>query len=76
MDIKGGIDIKSSAKIFMNVLNGDGSNDQENVVCANASLAIAISKKISILDAYEEAKESIKSGKALKCFNNLVNIMK
>ena len=76
VDIKGGIDIKSSAKIFMNVLNGDGSNDQENVVCANASLAIAISKKILILDAFEEAKESIKSGKALKCFNNLVNIMK
>ena len=76
LDIKGGIDIKSSSKIFMNVLNGDGSNHQENVVCANASLAIAISKEISILDAFEEAKESIKSGKALKCFNNLINIMK
>ena len=76
VDIKGGIDIKSSSKIFMNVLNGDGSNHQENVVCANASLAIAISKEISILDAFEEAKESIKSGKALKCFNNLINIMK
>ena len=76
LDIKGGIDIKSSSKIFMNVLNGNGSNHQENVVCANASLAIAISKEISILDAFEEAKESIKSGKALKCFNNLINIMK
>jgi len=76
LDIKGGIDIKSSSKIFMNVLNGNGSNHQENVVCANASLAISISKKISILDAFEEAKESIKSGKALKCFNNLINIMK
>ena len=76
VDIKGGIDIKSSSKIFMNVLNGNGSNHQENVVCANASLAIAISKKISILDAFKEAKESIKSGKALKCFNNLINIMK
>ena len=75
-DIKGGIDIKSSSKIFMNVLNGNGSSHQENVVCANASLAISISKKISILDAFEEAKESIKSGKALKCFNNLINIMK
>ncbi len=75
-DIKGGIDIKSSSKIFMNVLNGNGSNHQENVVCANASLAIAISKETSILDAFEDAKESIKSGKALKCFNNLINIMK
>ena len=76
LDIKGGMDIKSSSKIFINVLNGNGSNHQENVVCANASLAIAISKETSILDAFEDAKESIKSGKALKCFNNLINIMK
>ena len=30
----------------------------------------------SIQAAFEEAKESIKSGKALKCFNDLINIMK
>ena len=42
-NIRGGKDIESSSKIFMDVLNGEASNDQENVVCANASLAIAIS---------------------------------
>ena len=41
-NIRGGKDIESSSKIFMDVLNGEASNDQENVVCANASLAIAI----------------------------------
>ena len=60
----------------MDVLNGQASNDQENVVCANASLAIAISKNKSILEAFSIAKESIKSKSALKCFNNLINIMK
>jgi len=74
--ITGGKDIESSAKIFMDVLNGQASNDQENVVCANASLAIAISKNKSILEAFSIAKESIKSKSALKCFNNLINIMK
>ena len=75
-NIRGGKDIESSSKIFMDVLNGEGSNDQENVVCANASLAIAISKDISIIEAFDKAKESIKTKNALKCFNELINIMK
>ena len=75
-NIRGGKDIESSSKIFMDVLNGEASNDQENVVCANASLAIAISKDISIIEAFDKAKESIKTKNALKCFNELVNIMK
>ena len=75
-NIIGGKDIKSSSKIFIDVLNGKGSTDQENVVCANASLAIAISKNISIIEGFNEAKESIKTENALKCFNDLINIMK
>jgi len=75
-NIIGGKDIKSSSKIFIDVLNGKGSTDQENVVCANASLAIAISKDISIIEAFNQAKESIKTKNALKCFNDLINIMK
>lgn len=74
--ISGGKDIESSSKIFMNVLNGNASAEQENVVCANASLAIAISKNISIIEAFMNAKESIKTKNALNCFNNLINIMK
>ena len=75
-NIIGGKDIKSSSKIFMDVLNGKGSTDRENVVCANASLAIAISKDVSIIEAFNQAKESIKTKNALKCFNDLINIMK
>ena len=75
-NIIGGKDIKSSSKIFMDVLNGKGSTDQENVVCANASLAIAISKDVSIIEAFNQAKESIKTKNALKCFYDLINIMK
>ena len=75
-NIIGGKDIKSSSKIFMDVLNGKSSTDQENVVCANASLAIAISKDVSIIEAFNQAKESIKNKNALKCFNDLINIMK
>jgi len=73
--ISGGKNIESSSKIFMDVLNANASLEQENVVCANAALAIAISKNISIIEAFMIAKESIKTKNALKCFNNLINVM-
>ena len=75
-EIKGGVDIHSSSKIFMNVLNGTGTESQNNVVCANAGVAISISKGISISEGFEAAKESLKSSKALSSFNKLKEIMK
>ena len=60
----------------MNVLNGNGSDSQNNVVCANAGLAISTSRGISISEGFEAAKESLKSGKALNSFNKLKEIMK
>ena len=74
--IKGGVDIPSSSKIFMNVLNGNGSDSQNNVVCANAGLAISTSRGISLSEGFEAAKEALKSGKALNSFNKLKEIMK
>ena len=74
--IKGGKDVESSSKIFMSVLNGSGSNEQENVVCANASMAISLSKNVSIIEAFEISKESIKSKSALRCFEKLIELMK
>ena len=74
-EIKGGSDIPSSSKIFMNVLNGAGTKSQNNVVCANAGIAISISKNISIKEGFELAKESLISGKALDSFNKLKKIM-
>ena len=61
---------------FMNILNGTGSESQNNVVCANAGVAISTSKGISISEGFEAAKESLKSGKALNSFNKLKKIMK
>ena len=75
-EIKGGVDIPSSSEIFMNVLNGTGSESQNSVVCANAGVAISTSKGISISEGFEAAKESLKSGKALNSFNKLKEIMK
>src|SRR6056297_3249872 len=46
-EIAGGGSIESSADILMGILQGNGTEAQENVVCANAGMAIATSRNLS-----------------------------
>ena len=64
-DIVGGGSVEKSAQIFMNVLQGKGTEAQNNVVCANAGVAIATVEHIDIMNGFEKAKESLLSGKGL-----------
>ena len=70
-DIKGGDSIKSSAKIFMNILSGKGTKAQNQVVCANSAIAIATKMNISPKEGFEKAKESLVSGKAMQSLTQL-----
>lgn len=70
-EIAGGNSIENAAKIFMSVLSNKSTTAQQQVVCANAALAIKTVKNISLEEAYSEALESIKSGSALKVFKQL-----
>jgi len=73
-DIKGGETIEQSASIFMNIISGNGTEAQQNVVCANAALAIVTIEKCTVLDAFVKAKESLQSGKALEKLKKLQQI--
>ena len=75
-EIFGGNTVEQAAKIFVNIINGNGSEAQNNVVCANAGLAIATAKQISHMEGFELAKESLKSGKAKECLNKLIDLSK
>ena len=71
----GGETVEAAAKIFKSVLEGTGSEAQQNVVIANAALGIqCISPEKSLADCVAEARESLKSGKALKVLTKLINI--
>ncbi len=70
-EISGGETIEESAKIFIKVLEGLGTTSQNNVVCANAGIAIATLKNVSPKEGFEEAKESLLSGKGLKALKKL-----
>lgn len=73
-DIYGGKSIKESATIFMEILNGNGTIAQQNVVCANAGLAISVVEKTTHFEGFEKAKESLQSKKALKGFKKLLEL--
>ncbi len=71
-DLWGGKTVEDSAKIFLKVLQGEGSPAQNQVVLANAGLAIHCGKSISMEEGILAAKESLESGRALEKFKKLV----
>ncbi len=71
-DIYGGDTIESSAAIFKKVISGKGTEAQNNVVCANAGMAIATVKNLEPKAGFEHAKESLLSGKGLERLNKLI----
>ncbi|MBO6660370.1 MAG: anthranilate phosphoribosyltransferase [Roseivirga sp.] len=72
--IFGGETVKESAKIFENILKGEGTKPQNEVVIANAAMAIQCGKGVSSDDALGMAHESLESGKALKTFRKILEL--
>ncbi len=75
-DIFGGDTVESSAKIFTNIINGLGTEAQNNVVCANAGLAIATAKQIDHKQGFQLAKESLLKGEAKASLKTLIELSK
>lgn len=74
-EIEGGKTIEESAQMFTDIISGKGTEAQNNVVLANAAMAIATVTKCSPLEGFELAKESLFSGKGLKALNKLKDLM-
>jgi len=70
----GGDTVPEAAKIFSDILNGNGTSAQNDVVSVNAGLAIHCFKPTtSLIDCIAEANESLSSGNALNNFKKLLN---
>ena len=71
--IFGGNTKQDAARIFRNILEGNGTEEQNSVVLANAAMVLKTTGKFS---GYEDclflAKESLESGKALQSFRNIL----
>ncbi len=72
--IYGGDSVKSSADVFVNVLKGEGTEAQSNVVCANAGMAISVAQGITHEQGFEKARESLESGQGYASFKRLLEL--
>ncbi|NNF85621.1 MAG: anthranilate phosphoribosyltransferase [Winogradskyella sp.] len=71
-DIFGGNTVEDAANLFLSIIDGKGTESQNNVVCANAGLAIATTEQISHKEGFERAQESLLSGKAKESLTKLI----
>jgi len=72
-EIYGGSTVKDASEVFLKVLEGKGTKPQNEVVLANAAMALyCMDESQGIERCLERAAESLRSGAALKTFKNLV----
>lgn len=73
-EIYGGNSVDEAAKIFKNIIEGEGTEAQNNVVLTNAAFALKIiDANKSFETAFNEAKDSLFGGKAKQCLKKLVS---
>lgn len=73
--IQGGSTVPESADIFIKVLEAQGSSAQNQVVLANAAMALqTIQADKSFQDCYAQAEDSLMSLKALNSFKKLIDV--
>ncbi|HEU5289032.1 MAG TPA: anthranilate phosphoribosyltransferase [Cyclobacteriaceae bacterium] len=73
-DLSGGETVEESAKIFLNILEGKGTPQQNAAVVANAGMALyCANQKNGLENAIARAKEVLISGSAMKSFKALLN---
>ncbi len=73
-DIFGGNSVAEAAKIFKNIIEGNGTKAQNSVVLTNAAFALQIVESDKSFEtAFEDAKGSLFGLKAKECLNKLVN---
>jgi anthranilate phosphoribosyltransferase len=76
-DLNGGKSVPEAASLFTTILKGEGNTIQNNVLTANAQMAL---KCYFPSKSFEEcrgiASESLLSGRALKSFEKLIELQK
>lgn len=74
-ELHGGNSVEEASSIFLNILEGKGTEAQTQVVSANAALALWAGKKFdSLEESIGIAREMIVSGKALNTFKKFVEL--
>lgn len=74
-DLQGGRSVPESAKLFLNILKGEGTKTQNEVVTANAQMALKCYwPSRSFAECREVATDSLMGGNAYQSFNKLIKL--
>lgn len=74
-EIHGGSTILEAKQLFDNVLEGKATQNQQNVILANAACGISVmNPNLSIEESVAQARESLESGAALRTFQKFVEL--
>ncbi|MBI34000.1 MAG: anthranilate phosphoribosyltransferase [Flavobacteriales bacterium] len=71
-EIGGGDSVDYAARVLTNVLSGKGTKAQQEVVAANAGVAISVAKDVKLHEGVEEALDIINEGKAIDVLHRLI----
>ncbi len=72
-ELRSGNTVPEAAKIFVSILEGNGTKTQNNVVIANSALALKLYyNKPEVNECIEMAKDSLMGKKALNAMKNLL----
>jgi anthranilate phosphoribosyltransferase len=76
-DLASGTTVQESVEMFLNILQGKGTQVQNDVVAANSAVALKCMKpEASYSDLVAEARESLMGGKAFNALNKLLEMQK
>ncbi len=74
-DIFGGNTVEEAAKMFLKIINGEGTFAQNAVVLANSAMALQCTGAYNNYEtAYQAAVESLESGRANNCLKKLISL--
>jgi len=74
-EIYGGSTPKEAMQLFDNVLEGKATENQTNVILANAACGISVmNPNLSIEESVAQARQSLESGAALRTFKKFVEL--
>lgn len=74
-ELNGGETVEESAAIFLKILEGKGTFQQNAAVIANAGMALyCANQRAGLPDALSRAREALESGRALSSFKKLLEL--
>jgi len=74
-DIYGGETVEEASRIFINILEGGGTEPQNQAVIANSAFALqTIDKNLTLEASIEKATGSLSSGSASRVFKKLIEL--